>query len=133
MKELSDRYGFAVDPDAVIEDVTVGTQQRVEILKTLYRGARILVLDEPTAVLTAQEAGELFEVLRALKEDGVAIVFISHKLGEVLEVADRVTVLRRGRKIDTVPTEGATEQSLARLMVGRDVLLRVDKPDEQAG
>ena len=98
VKELSDRYGFAVDPDAVIEDVTVGTQQRVEILKTLYRGARILVLDEPTAVLTAQEAGELFEVLRALKEDGVAIVFISHKLGEVLEMADRVTVLRRGRR-----------------------------------
>ena len=133
VKELSDRYGFAVDPDAVIEDVTVGTQQRVEILKTLYRGARILVLDEPTAVLTAQEAGELFEVLRALKEDGVAVVFISHKLGEVLEVADRVTVLRRGRKIDTVPTEGATEQSLARLMVGRDVLLRVDKPASKPG
>jgi simple sugar transport system ATP-binding protein len=133
VRELSDRYGFAVDPDAVIEDVTVGTQQRVEILKTLYRGARILVLDEPTAVLTAQEAGELFEVLRALKEDGVAIVFISHKLGEVLEVADRVTVLRRGRKIDTVPTEGATEQSLARLMVGRDVLLRVDKPANKPG
>jgi general nucleoside transport system ATP-binding protein len=133
VKELSDRYGFAVDPDAVIEDVTVGTQQRVEILKTLYRGARILVLDEPTAVLTAQEAGELFEVLRALKEDGVAIVFISHKLGEVLDVADRVTVLRRGRKIDTVPAEGATEQSLARLMVGRDVLLRVDKPAGKPG
>ena len=133
VKELSDRYGFAVDPDAVIEDVTVGTQQRVEILKALYRGARILVLDEPTAVLTAQEAGELFEVLRALKEDGVAVVFISHKLGEVLEVADRVTVLRRGRKIDTVPTEGATEQSLARLMVGRDVLLRVDKPASKPG
>jgi simple sugar transport system ATP-binding protein len=133
VRELSDRYGFAVDPDAVIEDVTVGTQQRVEILKTLYRGARILVLDEPTAVLTAQEAGELFAVLRALKEDGVAIVFISHKLAEVLEVADRVTVLRRGRKIDTVPTEGATEQSLARLMVGRDVLLRVDKPASKPG
>ena len=127
VRELSERYGFAVDPDAVIEDVTVGTQQRVEILKTLYRGARILVLDEPTAVLTAQEASELFEVLRALKADGVAIVFITHKLGEVLEIADRVTVLRRGRKIDTVPAEGATEQSLARLMVGRDVLLQVDK------
>jgi general nucleoside transport system ATP-binding protein len=127
VRELSERYGLAVDPDAIIEDVTVGTQQRVEILKTLYRDARILVLDEPTAVLTAQEAGELFEVLRALKADGVAIVFISHKLGEVLEIADRVTVLRRGKKVDTVPTEGATEQSLARLMVGRDVLLRVEK------
>jgi ABC-type uncharacterized transport system ATPase subunit len=133
VKELSERHGLAVDPDAVIEDVTVGQQQRVEILKTLYRDARILVLDEPTAVLTAQEAGELFEVLRSLKEDGVAIVFISHKLNEVLEIADRVTVLRRGKKIDTVPTEGSTEQSLARLMVGRDVLLRVDKADTRAG
>jgi general nucleoside transport system ATP-binding protein len=133
VKELSQRYGLAVDPDARIEDVTVGQQQRVEILKTLYRDARVLVLDEPTAVLTAQEAGELFEVLNALKEDGVAIVFISHKLGEVLEIADRVTVLRRGRRIDTVPKEGSTEQSLARLMVGRDVLLRVEKKDPSTG
>jgi general nucleoside transport system ATP-binding protein len=133
VRELSERYGLAVDPDAVIEDVTVGTQQRVEILKTLYRDARILVLDEPTAVLTAQETAELFEVLRALRDDGVAIVFISHKLGEVLEIADRVTVLRRGKKIDTVPIEGATEQSLARLMVGRDVLLQVDKPQTAPG
>jgi simple sugar transport system ATP-binding protein len=129
VRALSERYGLMVDPDAVIEDVTVGAQQRVEILKTLYRDARILVFDEPTAVLTAQETAELFEVLRALKADGVSIVFISHKLGEVLEIADRVTVLRRGKKIDTVPVEGATEESLARLMVGRDVLLRVDKAD----
>jgi general nucleoside transport system ATP-binding protein len=129
VRELSERYGLVVDPDAVIEDVTVGAQQRVEILKTLYRDARILVLDEPTAVLTAQETAELFEVLRALKADGVSIVFISHKLGEVLEIADRITVLRRGKKIDTVPVDGATEESLARLMVGRDVLLRVDKSD----
>jgi general nucleoside transport system ATP-binding protein len=127
VRELSERYGLAVEPDARIEDVTVGMQQRVEILKTLYRDARILVLDEPTAVLTAQETAELFEVLRALRADGVSIVFISHKLGEVLEIADRVTVLRRGKKVDTVPTAGATEQSLARLMVGRDVLLRVEK------
>jgi general nucleoside transport system ATP-binding protein len=133
VRELSERYGLAVDPDAVIEDITVGAQQRVEILKTLYREARVLVLDEPTAVLTAQETADLFEVLRSLRDDGVAIVFISHKLGEVLEIADRVTVLRRGRKIDTVPTAGATEESLARLMVGRDVLLRVDKSDAQAG
>ena len=128
VRELSDRYGLAVDPDARVEDITVGKQQRVEILRALYRGAQILVLDEPTAVLTAQEARELFGVLEALKADGTAIVFISHKLGEVLEIADRVTVLRRGKKVDTVPTEGATEASLARLMVGRDVLLRVDKP-----
>ena len=133
VKELSDRYGLAVDPDAVIERVSVGMQQRVEILKTLYRDARILILDEPTAVLTAQESHELFEVLRALKEDGVSIVFISHKLNEVLEISDRVTVLRRGKRIDTVPTEGATEESLARLMVGRDVLLRVEKEMAKPG
>ncbi|HEX4280560.1 MAG TPA: ABC transporter ATP-binding protein [Solirubrobacteraceae bacterium] len=126
--ELSDRYGLAVDPNAKIEDVTVGTQQRVEILKALYRNARILVLDEPTAVLTAQEVRELTGVLGRLKEDGTAIVFISHKLGEVLEVADRITVLRRGKKVDTVPRAGATESSLARLVVGRDVLLSVEKP-----
>jgi general nucleoside transport system ATP-binding protein len=133
VKELSDRYGLAVDPDAVIEQVSVGMQQRVEILKTLYRDARILILDEPTAVLTAQETKELFDVLKALKEDGVSIVFISHKLNEVLEISDRVTVLRRGKQIDTVPTEGATEQSLARLMVGRDVLLRVEKEKGRPG
>jgi len=90
VRELSDRYGLAVNPDARIEDVSVGMQQRVEILRALFRGARILVLDEPTAVLTAQEAGDLFRVLEALKEDGTGIVFISHKLNEVLEVADRV-------------------------------------------
>jgi simple sugar transport system ATP-binding protein len=127
VRELSERYGLAVDPDATIEDVTVGMQQRVEILRALYRGARILVLDEPTAVLTAQEARELFEVLESLKADGASIVFITHKLGEVLEIADRITVLRRGRKIDTVPADDATESSLARLMVGRDVLMRVEK------
>ena len=127
VSELSDRYGLAVDPNAKIEDVTVGTQQRVEILKALYRNARILVLDEPTAVLTAQEVKELTGVLNRLKQDGTAIVFISHKLGEVLEVADRITVLRRGKKVDTVPRQGATEASLARLVVGRDVLLSVEK------
>src|SRR5690348_12559807 len=134
VRDLSDRYGLAVDPDATIEDVTVGTQHRVEILKALYRNARILVLDEPTAVLTAQEVRELTGVLNRLKQDGTAIVFISHKLGEVLEVADRVTVLRRGKKVDTVPRAGATERSLARLVVGRDVMLAVEKtPAKPAG
>ena len=134
VRELSERYGLQVDPDARIEDITVGAEQRVEILKALYRNARILVLDEPTAVLTAQEVRELTGVLNRLKEDGTAIVFISHKLGEVLEVADRITVLRRGRKVDTVPREGATELSLARLVVGRDVMLSVDKtPGKPAG
>ncbi len=133
VRELSDRYGLTVDPDATIEDITVGAQQRVEILKALYRGARILVLDEPTAVLTAQEVRELMAVLQRLKQDGTAIVFISHKLGEVLEVADRITVLRRGKRVDTVPREGATEQSLARLVVGRDVLLELDKDTAKTG
>ena len=127
VRGLSERYGLAVDPDARVEDISVGMQQRVEILRALYRNAQILVLDEPTAVLTAQEARDLFEVLDALKADGTGIIFISHKLNEVLTISDRITVLRRGKRIDTVPNEGATEQSLARLMVGREVLLAVDK------
>jgi simple sugar transport system ATP-binding protein len=102
-------------------------QQRVEILRALDRGARILVLDEPTAVLTAQETAELTEVLRGLRDQGTSIVFITHKLHEVLEVADRVTVLRRGKTIGTIDTAGADEASLARMMVGRDVVLRVEK------
>jgi general nucleoside transport system ATP-binding protein len=133
VRELSERFGLAVRPDALVEDLGVGAQQRVEILRALFRGAQVLVLDEPTAVLTAQEAQDLFRVLRALAEEGTSVVFISHKLNEVLDVADRVTVLRRGEKIDTVPTEGATERSLARLMVGRDVLLRVEKTEHKAG
>jgi ABC-type uncharacterized transport system ATPase subunit len=132
-RELSERFGLAVDPGARVENLGVGAQQRVEILRALFRGARVLVLDEPTAVLTAQESQDLFRVLRALRDDGTSIVFISHKLKEVLEVSDRVTVLRRGKKVDTVPTEGATERSLARLMVGRDVLLRVEKRDRAPG
>ena len=127
VKEISDRYGLAVDPHARIDRITVGQQQRVEILKALYREADILVLDEPTAVLTPQEARELFEVIRGLTERGKSIIFISHKLNEVLEIADRITVLRRGKLIETLPAEGATEESLARLMVGREVLLRVAK------
>jgi simple sugar transport system ATP-binding protein len=108
-------------------------QQRVEILKALYRGAEILILDEPTAVLTPQEAEELFQIIRSLQAEGKSIIFISHKLGEVLAIADRITVLRRGKTIETIPREGATEESLARLMVGRDVLLRVEKTPGQPG
>jgi simple sugar transport system ATP-binding protein len=127
VRELSERHGLAVDPRAKIERITVGQQQRVEILKALYRNAEILILDEPTAVLTPQEAQELFEIVRSLTAQGTSIIFISHKLNEVLEIADRITVLRRGKLVETLPAAGATEQGLARLMVGRDVLLRVDK------
>ena len=133
VRELSKQYGLAVDPAALIADITVGQQQRVEILKALYRGAEVLILDEPTAVLTPQEATELFGIVRSLRADGKSIIFISHKLNEVLEIADRITVLRRGKKVETVPREGATEESLARAMVGRDVLLRVEKPPADPG
>jgi ABC-type uncharacterized transport system ATPase subunit len=131
--ELSKQFGLAVNPSALVSEITVGQEQRVEILKALYRGADILILDEPTAVLTPQEAKELFGIIRSLQADGKSIIFISHKLNEVLEIADRITVLRRGKVIETVPREGATEASLARAMVGREVLLRVEKAAAQPG
>jgi ABC-type uncharacterized transport system ATPase subunit len=133
VRELSERYGLLVDPDARVDRISVGQQQRVEILKALYRGAEILILDEPTAVLTPQEAKELFEILSSLKSQGKSIIFISHKLNEVLEVADRITTLRRGVVVDTIPAAGATEESLARMMVGREVLLRVEKKPGHPG
>jgi ABC-type uncharacterized transport system ATPase subunit len=133
VRELSERFGLRVDPRALVEDIGVGQQQRVEILRVLHRGADLLILDEPTAVLTAQEIAELFKVLRALTAEGVSVIFITHKLREVLEIADRVTVLRRGVKVGTVDADGATEASLAKLMVGRDVLFRVAKEQAQAG
>lgn len=127
VRAISERFGLAVDPDALVHDITVGMQQRVEILKALYRGADILILDEPTAVLTPQEAEELAGILRELTSQGTSVIFITHKLNEVLDVADRVTVLRRGKIIATRDTAGATQADLARLMVGRDVVLTVDK------
>ena len=133
VRDLAATFNFAIDPDAKVESITVGQEQRVEILKALFRGADILILDEPTAVLTPQEADELFAILRTLQREGMSIIFISHKLREVLEIAERITVLRRGKKIDTVPREGATPQGLARLMVGREVLLRVEKPPVDPG
>jgi simple sugar transport system ATP-binding protein len=133
VRELSRRFGLAVRPEARVASISVGMQQRAEILKALYRGADILILDEPTAVLTPPEARELFEIIRSLQAEGKSIVFISHKLNEVLEIADRITVLRLGKQIDTVPREGATNEGLARLMVGRDVVLRVDKRQAQPG
>ncbi|MDX6449092.1 MAG: ral nucleoside transport system ATP-binding protein [Gaiellaceae bacterium] len=133
VRALSEQFGLEVDPEAHVQDIGVGQEQRVEILKALYRGAHILILDEPTAVLTPHEALELFEIIRGLKEQGKTIVFITHKLKEVLEVADRITVLRRGKKIETVARAGADEAGLARLMVGREVLLRVEKKPSDPG
>jgi general nucleoside transport system ATP-binding protein len=133
VRDLSQRFGLTVDPTARVERISVGQQQRAEILKALYRGAEILILDEPTAVLTPQEAGELFAVIRSLTEQGKSIIFISHKLNEVLEIADRITVLRQGKRVDTVPREGATQEGLARMMVGREVVLRVEKAPAQPG
>jgi len=123
VSELSQRYGLAVDPDARIWQLSLGEQQRVEVLKALYKDARILILDEPTAVLTPQEAQALFGTIRAMADDGRTVVFISHKLHEVKAVADRVTVLRRGRSVATVPAADATRRSLAALMVGREIEL----------
>ncbi|HET7137242.1 MAG TPA: ABC transporter ATP-binding protein [Gaiellaceae bacterium] len=133
--ELGKRYRIAVDPRARIWQLSLGEQQRVEILKALYRQARILILDEPTAVLTPQEAESLFETLRVMADEGRTVIFISHKLHEVKAVADRVTVLRDGRTIDTVDTAAATPRSLAALMVGREVSLaeRVEREGEIGG
>ncbi|MFL5959899.1 MAG: ABC transporter ATP-binding protein [Gaiellaceae bacterium] len=131
--DMAKTFRFAVDPNARVDRISVGQQQRVEIMKALYRNADILILDEPTAVLTPQEAWDLFEILRTLQREGLSIIFISHKLTEVLEIADRITVLRRGKMIETVPRAGATEASLARAMVGREVLLRVAKEPAEPG
>jgi ABC-type uncharacterized transport system ATPase subunit len=133
VNEIAQTFKFAINPHARVENISVGQQQRVEILKALYRGAEILILDEPTAVLTPQEATELFGILRTLTQEGMSVIFISHKLHEVLDIADRVTVLRRGKSIETLPREGATQAQLAKLMVGREVLLRVDKKPAQPG
>ncbi|MCB8977637.1 MAG: ABC transporter ATP-binding protein [Ardenticatenaceae bacterium] len=129
--ELSQQYGLQVDPSAMVEDLPVGTQQRVEIVKALYRRADILILDEPTAVLTPQEATELFRIMRELTERGVSIIFITHKLKEVLAVADNIAVLRGGRMVGTADPKTATQATLAELMVGRKVILQVEKDDPQ--
>lgn len=127
IRQLSADYGLEVDPQAVVEDLPVGVQQRVEIVKALFRDARILVLDEPTAVLTPQEARELFRIMHELTERGVSIIFITHKLKEVLAVADRITVMRRGKVVGTATPQEVDEQKLAEMMVGREVMLEVDK------
>ena len=131
--ELSERYGLRVDPDALIEDITVGMQQRTEILKMLYRENEILIFDEPTAVLTPQEIDELMEIMRNLAKEGKSILFISHKLAEIMAVADRCTVLRKGKYIGTVNTADVTMQELSAMMVGRNVNFHVEKKPSQPG
>lgn len=132
VRKLSEAYGLYVDIDAKIEDIPVGMQQRVEIIKTLYRGANIIILDEPTAVLTPQEVEELFEIMRNLKKSGKTILFISHKLNEVMEISDRITVMRGGRVTAELITKETNEREIARAMVGRDVVLKLDKPPHKA-
>jgi len=133
VRELSLKYSLEVDPAARVEDLSVGIQQRVEILKALYRGARLLILDEPTAVLTPQEVRGLFDVVHALVKDGAAVIFITHKLAEVIEVADQITVMRRGKVVATTDPKQSNQAEFARLMVGRSVLLRVEKSEAKPG
>ena len=131
--ELSERYGLHVDPDAKIEDITVGMQQRTEILKMLYRDNEILIFDEPTAVLTPQEIDELMQIMRNLAAEGKSILFISHKLAEIMAVSDRCTVLRKGKYIGTVNTKDTTAQELSAMMVGRNVNFHVEKEEKEPG
>ncbi len=130
---LSEKYGLHIDPDAKIEDITVGMQQRTEILKMLYRDNEILIFDEPTAVLTPQEIEELMQIMRNLSAEGKSILFISHKLNEIMAVADRCTVLRRGKYIGTVETKNTTMEQLSAMMVGRNVNFHVEKGEQHLG
>lgn len=133
VRELSKQYGLKVDPRAYVQDLSVGVQQRVEIVKALYRDADILILDEPTAVLTPQEVQDLFRIMRELTEQGVSIIFITHKLKEVLTIADRITVMRAGQTVGTVTPQETDEAQLAAMMVGREVILKVHKEPAQPG
>ncbi|MCX7856077.1 MAG: ATP-binding cassette domain-containing protein, partial [Anaerolineae bacterium] len=133
IREISRQYGLQVDPDALVKTLPVGVQQRVEIIKLLYRQADILILDEPTAVLTPQEVEELFKVIRSLASQGKSVIFITHKLKEVMAIADRITVLRNGRVVGTTTPSQTNEEQLASMMVGREVLLRVNKKPANPG
>ncbi len=133
VQELSDQYGLKVDPSAKVETLSVGIEQRIEIIKVLYRGAEILILDEPTAVLAPQEVEELFDILRSLRDQGKTIIFITHKLQEVMEISDMVTVMRRGKVVGTVATKDTSRNEIATLMVGRQVLFRVDRGKANPG
>lgn len=127
VSEIANRYGFDIDPKKKVYDMSVSEKQTVEIIKVLYRGANILILDEPTAVLTPQEIEKLFNILRAMKEDGKSIVIITHKLNEVLEISDRVSILRKGRYIGTVDTKDTTEKELTEMMVGKKIELKIER------
>ncbi len=131
--DLSQQYGLSVDPDALIEDITVGMQQRVEILKMLYRDNEILIFDEPTAVLTPQEIRELLQIMRDFANEGKSILFITHKLNEIMEVADRCTVLQKGKYMGTVDIKETSKEELSRLMVGRDISFKVEKEEKDLG
>ena len=133
IKALADEHGLSIDPDALVQDLSVGAQQRVEIVKALYRGAEVLILDEPTAVLTPQEAEDLFGIMRSLIAEGKSIIFITHKLKEVLAIADRITVLRDGRVVGTAKPSETNEDELATMMVGREVILQVEKGPADPG
>ena len=133
VQALSEKYGLYVDLDAKIEDITVGMQQRTEILKMLYRDNEILIFDEPTAVLTPQEINELMQIMRNLAKEGKSILFISHKLSEIMAVSDRCTVLRKGKCIGTVETKDTTVEKLSAMMVGRDVNFHVEKGEQKLG
>lgn len=131
--ELSNRYNLMVDPDAKVEDISVGMQQRVEILKVLYRGANILILDEPTASLTPQEIVDLMDIIHNLTKDGKSVILITHKLKEIKIAADNCSIIRRGKYIDTVSVETTTEDDLAAMMVGRQVSFKVEKKPQEPG
>lgn len=133
IEEVSQKYGLAINPNALISDISVGMQQRVEILKILLRGAKILIFDEPTAALTPQEITEFFEICRSLQSLGHTIIIITHKLKEIRQISDRVTIIRAGQNVGTVETNEVNEQKLAQLMVGREVMLQVEKDEQECG
>src|SRR6476620_2354175 len=133
IRKLSEEFKLAVNPHAIVEHLSVGQQQRVELLKALYRHARLLILDEPTAVLTPLEVEEFFSILRRMREQGKTVIIITHKLSEVLAISDEVTVMRDGKTVGNVKTADTNAKDLARMIVGRDVLLRVEKPEPKVG
>ncbi|MCP4628944.1 MAG: ABC transporter ATP-binding protein [bacterium] len=133
VRELSEQYGLKVDPTAKVETLSVGIEQRIEIIKVLYRGAEILILDEPTAVLTPKEVDELFDIMRSLKDQGKTIIFITHKLHEVMAIADAVTVMRRGKVVGAIAVKDTSRQEIATMMVGRQVLFRVQRTQADPG